>query len=1165
MRAFLGALMKEGVISIVVLILLCLLVWFGGEFLADEENDLIKERILVIAILIGIFLVLFVVQKMLAVRNAMRIEQQLKNQSGSQLSGADADKKAEIEALSSKFDESLEALKKTKGGKSALFTLPWYVIIGPPGSGKTTALQESGLNFPAIQGGAKVRGIGGTRNCDWWFTEDGILLDTAGRYTTVAEDQEEWFAFLDMIRTSRKDKPINGAIVAVAIDDLFRATQNELDQIAKDVRNRLDELAARLQGVFPVYLMFTKCDLIQGFAEFYEDFTKEQRGQVWGFTMPYSLPDRQYTDIFNDEVGKMSRNINARQLELLATERPPQKKQNIYLFPRQFQLAAEKMKELIGSLFAANAFQESAMLRGVYFTSGTQKGTPIDQLLARMGETMGFGGTPEGSEDRVEKKSYFIHNLFTKVIFHDKTLARSNSKVLRKKRNARVALSLLSLVALAMMSYALISSFVGNHSIISDVEASGVALRETEPTDRVQLEQLEKLEGLRRELEPIEEYRRDGRPISLSFGMYQGNTMFDAGAQTYFERLRPVHISPCQERLERELRDLVATLNPATSPAEDYQRLLDVWRVYRMMGGKLEAQPALVGTILKKNDRWTGPILGSDIEQIEALAGEQLEFYASQLALASDNENKFGLFVNIDALLDTHAAEKLQSGLWPNNRYEAVIQHTSAKRKPITLEMLVPNNSAYLEIRTDKGKDFDRLNAYTQEAWDSDVKPLLDESAGDLAELYKELKLNRTEDEIRKALYQRFKDDHVKTWNDLLEHVYPKASTVTTVAKTTEVLDTLRRPGAQSPYRQLVQGVWKFRTITLGVGNQIDGPSKEDTDALEAAMKTLEEFFKAYDGFSGGAREGQDRFMPYLTNKEPLDKLADGFKTAAQEFPKPFSERDKSVGVMFQHMVNTAFEAMQREAQAEATKRWEDGPKKLWTSSVEGKFPMRYDASTEVSMVNFSRMFNPVDGMFWNVERRIRALSEIPFHNQPPLISLTVEFENAVVIARDITDAMFDSDKDQLVKVRFSVKLTQVGLLVSSRIEIGSDAEGNINKLTWNDNPSQTKDFVWQQFSTGQSKLGARLSAWYTAGRIALDPKDYMERDWGLLRMIWKDSVRFTPSTSGGHPVYNADWHFRSRDSQIFELQAEIKPVKKNNPFDKELFSRFTMPENVTK
>ena len=60
------------------------------------------------------------------------------------------------------------------------------MIIGAPGSGKTTALVNSGLHFPLEQrlGKDAVRGVGGTRNCDWWFTDEAVLLDTAGRYTT---------------------------------------------------------------------------------------------------------------------------------------------------------------------------------------------------------------------------------------------------------------------------------------------------------------------------------------------------------------------------------------------------------------------------------------------------------------------------------------------------------------------------------------------------------------------------------------------------------------------------------------------------------------------------------------------------------------------------------------------------------------------------------------------------------------------------------------------------------------------------------------------------------------------------------------------------------------------------------------------------------------------
>ncbi len=87
MRAFLSALMREGVVSIVVLALLCLLVWFGGMYLGMEQG----HRILIILALLSIWAVVFVVQKVLAVRQSVRIENQLKAQGGSELEGADAE------------------------------------------------------------------------------------------------------------------------------------------------------------------------------------------------------------------------------------------------------------------------------------------------------------------------------------------------------------------------------------------------------------------------------------------------------------------------------------------------------------------------------------------------------------------------------------------------------------------------------------------------------------------------------------------------------------------------------------------------------------------------------------------------------------------------------------------------------------------------------------------------------------------------------------------------------------------------------------------------------------------------------------------------------------------------------------------------------------------
>src|SRR5262249_61015588 len=101
------------------------------------------------------------------------------------------------------------------GGRPALYALPWYMIGGPPAAGKSTALLASGLNFPYTPGsGRGIRGVGGTRNCDWWFTQEAILLDTAGRYMTEEDDREEWLAFLSFLRKNPPKKPLNGVLVA---------------------------------------------------------------------------------------------------------------------------------------------------------------------------------------------------------------------------------------------------------------------------------------------------------------------------------------------------------------------------------------------------------------------------------------------------------------------------------------------------------------------------------------------------------------------------------------------------------------------------------------------------------------------------------------------------------------------------------------------------------------------------------------------------------------------------------------------------------------------------------------------------------------------------------------------------------------------------------------
>jgi type VI secretion system protein ImpL len=187
--------------------------------------------------------------------------------------------------------DALATLKKAGGGKGDhLYDLPWYLLIGPPGAGKTTALVNSGLKFPLSRGAtpAAVAGVGGTRYCDWWFTEDAVLIDTAGRYTTqdsdAKADQQSWFAFLDLLKKNRSRQPINGVLVAISLEDLMVMSPAEINAHANAIRARLLELHDRLKVDFPSMHCSPRPISSPRVMSFFAVWGENGRKQVWGAT-----------------------------------------------------------------------------------------------------------------------------------------------------------------------------------------------------------------------------------------------------------------------------------------------------------------------------------------------------------------------------------------------------------------------------------------------------------------------------------------------------------------------------------------------------------------------------------------------------------------------------------------------------------------------------------------------------------------------------------------------------------------------------------------------------------------------------------------------------------------------------------------------------------------
>jgi len=590
MKKLLAFLLQPPIPQLVGLLLLSAIIWFGGRALRPWLSLGDGALLTIVAAVWVLAALLFVWRRFRAGQRARLIEDRLRGQAREHIESVRPDKRSQVEELEKQLGTALSSLKKSKLGKGALYELPWYVIIGPPGSGKTTLLRESNLSFPdEAHGRAGVRGMGGTRNCDWWFTDQGILLDTAGRYTTQDEDKGEWLKFLDMLKKARSKKPINGAMIAISMADVVRASPEELGEHARKIRERLAELTSRLEVVFPVYLLFSKCDLLDGFVEMFGGYGKQERAQLWGMTVPFgggggetgSLKQR-----FDAEFSALHARLCAERLRNLGQAKSQAKKAKIFSFPMQFALVRDKVRQLLEQIDQPNPYSESSDIRGLYFTSGTQEGQPLDQVLAGMREACGLTPDDEGdTQESVDKKAYFIDDLFAEVVFPDKELARSSASAEKRRllvRRVGIGATIAATVALMIV---LIASYAGYRAEIEDSIDAYAAVEGWRPDaqtlaeeERLASQNGGRLEELRKMFVELDaSYRTLG-----SYVMGQTNALYEERVRKrYVELLRDAFLSRLQEQLEQSMRAAV----DAGGEGHDVYRLTDDIIAYRMLAG----------------------------------------------------------------------------------------------------------------------------------------------------------------------------------------------------------------------------------------------------------------------------------------------------------------------------------------------------------------------------------------------------------------------------------------------------------------------------------------------------------------------------------------------------------------------------------------------------
>ena len=533
---------KRWLIGAAIFLALAILVWFVAPLLGFGDShpfDPAWTRWLVI----GLLLLVWVGIEGLLVWRIRRKSRELVD--GLSQGEHDASlSQQEEQVLTGRFTAAMASLKGTKfgnaSGASALYQLPWYMFIGAPGSGKTTALLQSGLRFPLANPGesaSALSGVGGTRNCDWWFTDQAVLIDTAGRYTTqdsnAAVDQAAWRTFLGLLKRFRPRQPINGILITLSVGDLLSFDVQERLRYAQTVRQRVEELQRELGLDFPIYVLVTKCDLVSGFNEFFATFDAEQRAQVWGITFGLDLKTRVAEGAragFDKEFPALTAKLNELLFQRLQEERDAERRAVMYPFPQQLAALGPMISEFLEAAFGTSKLQGSAIVRGLYFTSGTQQGAPIDRLLSTLANSLNLSSSKVRAPATVgASKAYFITRLLSDVVFREAALAGFSER--RETSLRRVSWGLMAVVACLSLGFiaATTTSYLHNRDALAG--AQPFAARAQEALAAVGVPTAGDLPQLVDALTALSQVPLavhdpvDAPPWSMRFGLYQGRSV----------------------------------------------------------------------------------------------------------------------------------------------------------------------------------------------------------------------------------------------------------------------------------------------------------------------------------------------------------------------------------------------------------------------------------------------------------------------------------------------------------------------------------------------------------------------------------------------------------------------------------------------------------------
>ncbi|UYM14860.1 type VI secretion system membrane subunit TssM [Endozoicomonas euniceicola] len=418
--------MNKNILIAVALTVVLLLVWLLPLWVSDTFAWLTPVWQILITLLLTLPWLLFLLWKYLRRRHSLTAQEE---------DVTEQDEKQRKQKLNEDWKQLWKKLYQRHSNNP--YALPWMMMLGPDGSGKTEWLIDGG--YERIRGkGADLRS-----GIVFWLGESAVIIELTGHYYTQnKESQAEqlWQYLIRLLKRKRPRRPLTSVITILSTEQLVLRQPFGLQELARQLRWRLMELNRHFRLQLPTWLLLTQADRLNGFAEFFRNCSQQKQVMPWGF----SLQEGYRSDHFCQAFNRCHQELCSLMPHALQHEKDGNARRALMRYCLQFSLLGERLRFFCEEMFQSQPHTPTPQLKGVWLSSVGQKGSSINLLASELARIHGFTVLTE-TPQVPNTQSLFNQQFFNHIILNNLGDVGENS-IARKLWQLKTVTSIAALV-----------------------------------------------------------------------------------------------------------------------------------------------------------------------------------------------------------------------------------------------------------------------------------------------------------------------------------------------------------------------------------------------------------------------------------------------------------------------------------------------------------------------------------------------------------------------------------------------------------------------------------------------------------------------------------------------------------------------------------------------